>query len=94
MDELQRERRRRWREKNEAHENGPRCSPEELRSDVEALTRSDLESRVRVAGHLGVENARKVVAEAALAWAKRELEGDQVRSDRLADLHPGDCEVW
>jgi hypothetical protein len=37
--------------------------------DVIRLTRSDLESRARTAGHWGIPEARAVVAREAMAWA-------------------------
>lgn len=43
------------------------------RRDVRDLTRSDLESRARTAKTWGVKDARRLVAEEALAWAREVL---------------------
>lgn len=43
---------------------------EPTRRDVRDLTRADLESRARTAGTWGVDDARRLVAEEALAWAR------------------------
>lgn len=63
----------RWQEKAEAHRAKPRTPPAEVRADVERLLLADLEGRVRTAEVWGVEEARAVVAGAALAWAREVL---------------------